>query len=411
MTFTPMQDQLIKNEGQSIWFRPVRVFWFVCALAAVGMILASLLGYWQGIVLETFIPPIATTSDYTFTMNLIAALTSIFAALISLLLAIVLFWRKADDVMALFLSFFLLGYAVILAGPVEVLLDYFGLPVEIAYLAQSGLLTLPLMAFSFLFPSGHFVPGWTRWAIVAGLIVTPLMLFTSPAQWFNFPLLEIMVLFIIVLGVYAQIFRYRNMSSYSERQQTKWVLFGFLLFVGMILITYPFFIYINNSPPGEPLPWWSPLSNIIWWLTMCIMPVTIFIAIQRHSLWDIDLIIRKTLVYGAITLLLVLLYFGSVVLLQQAFRALAGQDSPVAIVISTLIIAALFNPLRGRVQEAIDRRFYRGKYDAQQALADFAATARDEVEMEQLTGHLLAVVQESVQPEQASLWLRTGEKK
>jgi hypothetical protein len=406
-----MQDQLIKNEGQSIWFRPVRVLWIVCALTAAGMILASLPGYWQGIVLETFIPPIATSSDYTFTMNLVAALTSLFAALVSLLLAVLLFWRKADDVMALFMSFFLLGYSVILAGPIEVILDHFGLPVEITYLAQSGLLTLPLMAFSFLFPSGKFVPGWTRWGMVAGLIVTPLMLFTSPAQWFKFPLLEILVLFIIVLGVYAQIFRYRNMSSYSERQQTKWVLFGFLLFVGMILITYPFFIFISNSPPGEPLPWWSPLSNIIWWLTMCIMPVTIFIAIQRNSLWDIDLIIRKTLVYGAITLLLVLLYFGSVVLLQLAFRALTGQDSPVAIVISTLVIAALFNPLRRRVQETIDHRFYRRKYDAQQALTEFAATARDEVELDQLTGHLLSVVQESMQPDQASLWLRAGEKK
>jgi hypothetical protein len=104
-------------------------------------------------------------------------------------------------------------------------------------------------------------------------------------------------------------------------------------------------------------------------------------------------------------LLLVVVYFGSVVLLQQAFRALTGQDSPLAVVISTLIIAALFNPLRVRVQEAIDRRFYRNKYDAQQALADFAATARDEVDLERLQVELVSLVQESVQPEQVSVVL------
>ena len=242
MAIPTAQDQAEIGAGQSNWIRLARVVWYVCALAAVGMILVSLLGYWQGIIQETFIPPIATTSDYTFTMNLVAALTSLFAALVSLLLAVVLFWRKADDVMALFLSFFLLGYSVILAGPLEVILDHFGLPVEFAYIAQSGMLTLPWMAFSFLFPSGKFVPGWTRWTMAAGLVFTPLMLVTSPAQWFKVPILEILILFIIMIGVYAQIFRFRNVSSFSERQQTKWVLFGFLLFIGMILITYPFFI-------------------------------------------------------------------------------------------------------------------------------------------------------------------------
>jgi hypothetical protein len=362
MTIAPVEDQSEKHIQHSIWFRLVQVLWFVCAIAAAGLILSSLFGYWQHITEVTFIQFIDSTSVYMFSMNLIAALTSIFAALVSFLLAVVLFWRKADEVMALFMSFFLLGYSVILAGPLEVILDHFG-------------------------------------------IVTPLMMFTSPAQWFRLPILEIAVLFIILLGVYAQVFRYRNVSAHSERQQTKWVLFGSMLFVLMILVSYPFFIAMNNMQPGDPLPWWLPMNNILWWLTMCIMPVTIFIAIQRHNLWDIDIIIRRTLVYGALTLMLVVVYFASVVLLQQAFRALTGQDSPVAIVISTLIIAALFNPLRGRVQKAIDHRFYRRKYDAQQALAEFAATARDEVELEQLTGHLLSVVQEAMQPEHVNLWL------
>jgi hypothetical protein len=216
---------------------------------------------------------------------------------------------------------------------------------------------------------------------------------------------------IFILGVYSQIFRYRNVSSSGERQQTKWVLYGFLLYLVLLMISSAIFVRTSNLPPGEPQPWWSALGSVLWVLTLSIMPIAIFISIQRYRLWEIDLIIRRTLIYGALTLLLALVYFASVVLLQQGFRALTGQDSPIAIVISTLMIAAIFNPLRRRVQDTIDHRFYRRKYDAQQALAAFAATARDEVELDQLTEQLLSVVQESMQPERASLWLRAGEKK
>ena len=407
-----MTNISIENRRErSVWLRLVQVLWFALALVAVGVILASLPGYWQWIVEGTFPQQLASTSALIFTLDLIGVLTSIFAALVSLLLAFVLFWRKADDVMAFSLSFFLLAYSFAVAGPLEALLDVYGLPYDIVNFAASFLLTVPLMAFAFLFPNGRFVPGWTRWVLVVATI-TFLLQFTTPIdQWFttsSFVPIFVTVIFTIIqiLGIYAQVYRYRNVSSYSEKQQTKWVLFGFLLFLSSLILASSLSELIqSNSLSGEPLEWWEPFSGVIWWFSMCIMPVTIFIAIQRHSLWDIDLIIRRTLVYGALTLLLVVVYFGSVVLLTQAFRALTGQDSPVAIVISTLIIAALFNPLRVRVQEAIDRRFYRHKYDAQQALAEFAATARDEVELDQLTEHLLSVVQETMQPEQVNLWL------
>jgi hypothetical protein len=407
-----MTNISIENRRErSVWLRLVQVLWFALALVAVGVILASLPGYWQWIFEGTFPQQLASTSALIFTLDLIGVLTSIFAALVSLLLAFVLFWRKADDVMAFSLSFFLLAYSFAVAGPLEALLDVYGLPYDIVNFAASFLLTVPLMAFAFLFPNGRFVPGWTRWVLVVATI-TFLLQFTTPIdQWFttsSFVPIFVTVIFTIIqiLGIYAQVYRYRNVSSYSEKQQTKWVLFGFWLFLSSLILAAVMAELIpTDSLSGESRAVWESLNTIIWWLSFCILPVTIFIAIQRQSLWDIDLIIRKTLVYGAITLLLVLLYFGSVVLLQQAFRGLTGQDSPIAIVISTLVIAALFNPLRMRVQETIDRRFYRRKYDAQQALADFAATARDEVELEKLTQQLLSVVQESMQPEQTTLWL------
>jgi hypothetical protein len=411
MTSISVEDGREKHIQHSIWFRLVQVLWFALALVAVGVILASLPGYWQGIVDGVFFQETPTTSDLTLAMDLIADLTSMFAVVVSFLLAVLLFWRKADDLMALSLSFFLLAYSVILAGPMEILLDIYGLPFDIYNFASAFLLTVPLMAFAFLFPNGHFVPGWTRWILVVA-IISFLLLFSIPNdQWFTTSSsLSIFVTIIFatiqILGIYAQVYRYRNVSSYSEKQQTKWVLFGLWLFLSSLILAAVMAEFIPiDSISGVSRAGWESLTTIIWWLSFCILPVTIFIAIQRHSLWDIDLIIRKTLVYGALTLLIVVAYFGSVVLLQQAFRALTGQDSPVAIVISTLIIAALFNPLRVRVQETIDRRFYRHKYDAQQALAEFAATARDEVEMDQLTEHLLSVVQESMQPEQTTLWL------
>ena len=124
----------------------------------------------------------------------------------------------------------------------------------------------------------------------------------------------------------------------------------------------------------------------------------------------VDIVIRKTLVYAALTALLALFYFGSVVLLQRLFGVLTGvEQSPLAVVISTLAIAALFTPLRRRVQDVIDRRFYRKKYDAQQVLARFAITARDETDLDALTAELVRVVQETLQPERVSVWLRKQE--
>jgi hypothetical protein len=136
------------------------------------------------------------------------------------------------------------------------------------------------------------------------------------------------------------------------------------------------------------------------------IPISMGIAIMRYRLYEIDLIINRTLVYGSLTAVLVALYFGGIVLLQRLFVALTGERSTLAVVVSTLVIAALFTPLRRRIQSFIDRRFYRRKYDARKTLEAFSAQLRNETDMDALSGDLVGVVRETMQPAHVSLWLR-----
>jgi hypothetical protein len=179
-----------------------------------------------------------------------------------------------------------------------------------------------------------------------------------------------------------------------ERQQIKWLAYGSAVVVGTIFL-------------GGVISIWSgPLSIAIITVALLGLPVITGIAIVRYRLYDIDLLVNRTLVYGALTALLVTVYIGGVVLLQGAFRTLTGQESQLAIVASTLAVAALFNPLRRRIQGFIDRRFYRRKYDARKTLEAFSARLRDETDLQALDRELVGVVRETMQPAHVSLWLR-----
>ena len=284
-----------------------------------------------------------------------------------------------------------------------------------------GMLGLTLLLL--LFPTGRLLSQ--RWGVVAwialgaAVITIPVsILAPAPIIYFPFPtdllsigdstqnvlgrassilvLLSLLCLMSAGISLLLRLVRSRGV----ERQQLKW----FVSAAALLPLAFIFiFLSGNRQEPGMNS---TMLIGAALGVTASLgIAVASAIAIFRYRLWDIDILIRRTLVYSILTGALLGIFFLSVVLLQGALRALTGQDSPFAIVISTLVIAALFNPLRGRVQGAIDRRFYRSKYNAHQAMATFAATARDEVELEQLTEQLLGVVEESMQPEQASLWL------
>jgi hypothetical protein len=262
---------------------------------------------------------------------------------------------------------------------------------------------LTLLVLLLIFPDGKFVPRWTSFTLVLPLLVLRIEPF------------ELAILaFVGYTGIviYAQIYRYRRVSNPLQRQQTKWIVFGLMSIVALMGV---WLFATVTFPPAQPTvvrAYFVAFGTPVLILSVGLLfPICVTIAILRYRLWDIDIIIRRTLVYTVLTAILALVYFGSVVVLQGILRALSGQTSQLATVASTLAIAALFVPLRRNIQAGIDRRFYRRKYDAEQILTSFSAAARSEVDLDKLAGTLLTVVEETMQPAQSSLWLKpTGER-
>jgi hypothetical protein len=192
--------------------------------------------------------------------------------------------------------------------------------------------------------------------------------------------------------------RYRSNPDFASRRKIRWLVFA-LIFCGGIGLSLWFI-------PGVILGHTLIDANALG-LSLLPFPVILAIAVLRYQLFDIDILIRRTLQYSVLSGLLALIYFGSVVLVQSLFRALTGQSqNQLVTVVSTLALAALFAPLRRRVQDGIDRRFYRKKYDAAKVIAEFGATCRDETDLDKLTARLVEVVQETMQPESVTLWLK-----
>jgi hypothetical protein len=262
-----------------------------------------------------------------------------------------------------------------------------------------------LGTFLVTFPTGRFAPRWS-WAIIL-LWIFQLGFFWLAA--YVVPVLLNLIL-VVVVATYGstfgiQVYRYVRVYNAVERQQLKWCIYAF--FTGLAVEIGSGVLGGLVAPLKAPDSWYQLLNGTFTVLLFVPIPLAIGIAIFRYHLWDIDIIINRTLVYGSISAMLALVYFGLVIGLQSLVRLMTGtiSEQPLIIVASTLAIAALFQPLRRRIQRIIDRRFYRHKYDAARTLAAFSATLRNEVDLDQLREELVAVVQETMQPAHVSLWL------
>jgi hypothetical protein len=324
---------------------------------------------------------------------------SVLAQLSLALVGLIIFWRKSDDWVALFLAGALM--TTLLEG---VVLRGFLLYLTNFYLA----IGIGLFFFlPFVFPNGRFVPRQFRWIIITITVFYSLgylLFFESP----EFSIISAVITLIwVILSVIAIPYRFFRVSNPIERQQTKWISIGILT----LMITASFYTYyVTAYPPSQPSQTrivFGLINLPAYALGYSFFGFSILMAIIRNRLWDVDIIIRRTLQYGLLSSTLAFIYFGSVVLVQSVVNGISGrpQSSQLTIALSTLLIAALFSPLRRRIQSFIDRRFFRSKYNAAQALAGFAHIARDEVDMDRLSAALIEVVQGTMQPDNLSLWL------
>ncbi|HEX5570703.1 MAG TPA: hypothetical protein VFX31_04905 [Ktedonobacterales bacterium] len=343
-----------------------------------------------------------TTQTYARFVLILSLVTLLVWLSVGLFIA----WRKWTDVMALLISAQAVTQSVSQVTSVEMFRVSIWFVPALALSFLSGMLLFLLFA---LFPSGQFVPRWLKWLAVGFALFESLTLPVWPDAIANTLFAVANALWYVFMGILivCQIYRYARISSPVERQQTKWVIFAFsFVIIGQFVVALP---QAFSASLAQPYSLYSIMLNPADTIILLVAPFCIAIAILRYRLYDIDLIIKRTLVYGSLTAILAALYFGLVIGAQQLTRQITAQQveqQPVVIVLTTLLIAALFTPLRSQLQRWIDRRFYRSRYDAAKTLSAFSASLRSEVDLGQLNDQLLEVVDDTMRPATASLWLR-----
>lgn len=308
--------------------------------------------------------------------------------------------------------------------------------------APTVLITCIFILLPMLFPDGRFLSP--RWRFAVQIILLPLFIANAimalapdfrqangvgfifpldnplglvPALWVSVAARASNLLLIAggLLAIASMMARFRHAQG-DERQQLKWIAYFLATAVAIQLVVFELigFRLVESNPEfmqtaGYEL--FMIVYNIVLNIVFIGLPVVIGLTVFKYHLYDIDIIIRRTLQYSIVSTVLTLVYFGAVTVIQGGITAVTHTQSPLAIVISTLLIAALFTPLRRSVQQFVDRRFFRKKYNAQQVLAQFAQTARDEVSLEALETELLRVVQETLQPAHQSIWVQEAKNK
>lgn len=417
------------REPGKLWLVLARWAWIGAALLLVGNFVFSIPPYYAALrTVCTVSDPVSVTNQCAtwqltpdnlvalarlhISLDAYAAYTTSIDVIASLLFWVVglfIFWRKSREWLGLSVSLVL-----ILLGSSGVTDSLQG---DFMTAHAPSILVILVFLFNFIqwpafglflvtFPTGRFAPRWS-WLIVLfwiGQLGYFWLTTVAPTFEIGVPVV-VLITYGSTLGI--QVYRYIWRYSVVQRQQVKWFLF--VVLVGLLFDFASSAIGALLAPLDAPDSWFKLLEGIFTALFFVTIPIGIGISIFRYRLWDIDSIINRTLVYGLLTLSLALVYAGLVFGAQHVLVGLIGKNDGIIIVSATLIVAVLFRPLRRGIQNVIDQRFYRQKYDAARTLQAFSATLHQEVDLEHLNAQIIGVVQKTVQPTHVSLWLRRSE--
>jgi signal transduction histidine kinase len=341
------------------WLRILRITWILLAFLSVLILFASIPGFLILMESRTSLIEASAVSPFwieALNYGIIAA--SISAGSLSLFLAWLIFRQNSNQKMQVYLMYFLLLYGVAVAGPLEAIypfspsLSAIDISLIIASLLGPAFVTLFVM-----FPDGRLVPGWTRWVILLSFSIVPVSYFLEASSFtlLNEPIFLLAATAAIGslgLSLYAQIYRFKYVSDTSQRQQTKWVIYGIGLWFLVLAAGLVPYAQVQQLTPGTPLPWWHLLNELVYLISMSLLPLSLTIAVSRYRLFDIDIIINRTLVYGSLTITTMGIYTFIVGYIGNRIQAIS--QSTLAF-LATGLVALIFQPLRERLQKSINR--------------------------------------------------------
>jgi len=396
------------------WLKVARIVWVVLALLMAALLLTSLPAFAQALNGELAHISPQNQNNVTAVFAVLSALASLVTALLCFGLALLFFWQRFTEPVAAGLSFYLLLYAVIMAGPLEQWSAYWLGDQSLALRLQGGLIAIPTIALLALFPNGRFVPPWSRW-LVPFSIPLGIALFLLPTYdptLFTGSMVGIITVLttwligLFAVGFYAQYVRYRRVSTIVERQQTKWVVYGLALWLSyMLLSSIPYF-FLETLPPEAPVPWWASISILVWFLALSIVPICLTIAVTRYRLWDIDFLINRTLVYGVLTAVIIALYTLLVGGLAALFQT---QTNWFIALVATGLVAVLFQPLRERLQSRVNRLLYGHRDDPLEVLTRLGERLEDTLPPEQVLPTLVETIAQTLKLPYAAITMQQGD--